>query len=377
MKVNSLLKKVFGPYLFVVTILLGMLSLHGMENANSNNTKAAELATDFKQYLEDTIVKMEFSGTYTFENKSLDIFYSSAKPHFSISKYFDRLNNNLHLTTDQIFLAKKYIEKFIIKTGLDIGHDIKLIIYRAVFAAILLAIKNTTGYTHSNNTYAKYGCININELQILKDNFRRIMGKKSFYSSHEELELEQMVNPTKVKPIGTYCEIDDDLTLITGVKKYLEGKLDLSEPKNTPLFLRKFSSQYKPEISFSDYFDRLEESGDETNKKSSEFFFSSSDFALATICIDRFIDAAAEPINIFTIHRIFATALILAKAYNEEWDDIIFKDYVKVTLINKDELVRLHKSFLNIISFNLYVSQQEWDHYITMLMQLGETDAQN
>lgn len=376
-----LIKKNFKTYLAIAVIFVNMLNLNGMEeaalgcNQEPKTKNAYELATEFKQYLEDTIVKMEFSGVNPNFYELLVPFYADEEPEVTISEYFDHINKFFNLSPIQIIRAQKYVERFIIEAGLFIGNNISLTIQRIVFTSVILAIKydNRETYDKMHSEYATYGEMSEDILQNWENNFRIII-ESNFTITREELD-----NATKIpQPIQEYWQINGNETIILdGVKNYLLTQLEESRTKKseyntvqarmTDRLFGAFGSQTVPTTSFSIYFDRL-------TKLSA--FFSTEDFVVAYIYIKKLINLGnfhqISVVNELSIHRLFFATLVSTNKYLLE--DCTPTGHYRVLggITKAEELVSLTICIYYLLGFQLYISAQEWNTAVAELLELGK-----
>lgn len=399
----SSIKKTLKTCLAIAAILVNIPNIKCMVefpatkvlSKSDLNNIAAE---NFKRFLNNIALETsKYKGMNPYSNESIAVFYSNEIPQLNISDYFDQLNENLILTPDQISMAQKYIAEFVIQTQSFIGVNIFYAIHRIVFTAILLAIKNTTGYYYYAEDYARCGKINVEELDTLIKSFIEVLQSCSYLSKEKRYTFDT--------GIYTHIKCEEIETIILGVKKYLLKKLQLAQVYQCPCthcdnkhpiinkikstvmhtfeigktqnYVRKmrkclepFHAEQMRSFNFSDYFDST----------AGKVFFSPEDFVLATILIDRLISKALsinkQAITTCTIHRIFSTALILARTYNDDYR-ISKKEFEKDTSIMNAEQLRLELSFLSIIEFNLSVSSQEWDQYLTELTRFSKLQISN
>jgi hypothetical protein len=80
------------------------------------------------------------------------------------------------------------------------------------------------------------------------------------------------------------------------------------------------------------------------------------------IYIDRFLNMCDVKLCINNIHRIFLTAMVISIKYNQ---DIHFKNdiFSKIGGISLEQFNRLESIFLQTISFQLFISEEEYNSY--------------
>ena len=142
--------------------------------------------------------------------------------------------------------------------------------------------------------------------------------------------------------------------------KIVESLLQiLSENKKSPDYFKKitenkdlhFTLMIPPAISLLDYIRRI-------------LYFIKLDIStviIAMIYIDRICKEKVF-LNEFNIHRILIISIYIAYTYNE---DIIFdNNYLSLVIgMNKNEILALEEDFLDLIDFNLFVNDEEYEQY--------------
>ena len=117
-----------------------------------------------------------------------------------------------------------------------------------------------------------------------------------------------------------------------------------------------FSRQQIPKISIFDYLLRIQKySGIEE-----------STIIISLIYIDRICKKKGIVLSKYNIHRLIFTAILIAIKYNE---DIIYDNlyYSKIGGVTKKELLILENEFLQLIDFNLFVSNKIYQKYYEYL----------
>ena len=133
----------------------------------------------------------------------------------------------------------------------------------------------------------------------------------------------------------------------------------LSENKKSPDYFKKitenkdlhFTLITPPTISLLEYIRRI-------------LYFVKLDIStviIAMIYIDRICKEKVF-LNEFNIHRILIISIYIAYTYNE---DVIFdNNYLSlVSGMNKNEILALEEDFLDLIDFNLFVNDEEYEQY--------------
>jgi hypothetical protein len=92
-----------------------------------------------------------------------------------------------------------------------------------------------------------------------------------------------------------------------------------------------------------------------------------STIIIAMIYIDRICKEKVF-LNEYNIHRIMIIAIYIAYIYNE---DVIFNsDYLSlVSGMNKNEILTLEEDFLDLIEFNLFVDNDEYEQYKQFILK--------
>ena len=113
-----------------------------------------------------------------------------------------------------------------------------------------------------------------------------------------------------------------------------------------------FCNSKIPSISIFDYLVRIEKYAK----------LESSSLVLALIFIDRVCDKNDFELNIFNIHKLLFTSIIVAMKYNE---DRIYdmKCYSKIGGISIKTLTKLEYTFLDLIDYDLFVGKEEYKNY--------------
>ena len=131
-----------------------------------------------------------------------------------------------------------------------------------------------------------------------------------------------------------------------------ESNKNNNHHKDNSLFFR----QQIPKISIFDYLLRIQKySGIEE-----------STIIISLIYIDRICKKKGIVLSKYNIHRLIFTAILIAIKYNE---DIIYDNlyYSKIGGVTKKELLILENEFLQLIDFNLFVSNKIYQKYYEYL----------
>ena len=167
--------------------------------------------------------------------------------------------------------------------------------------------------------------------------------KAQINSDSEQSETESGSTKEIILYKSLLKEISDTLTsIILNNKKNKNGKKD-----NSP-----FVHEHAPKISIFDYLLRIQKYSNIEN----------STFIIALIYIDRICAKKEIILTKYNIHRILFTSILIATKYNE---DIIYDNlfYSKIAGVTIKELLALENYFLNIIDFDLFVSDDIYQKY--------------
>jgi hypothetical protein len=167
--------------------------------------------------------------------------------------------------------------------------------------------------------------------------------KTQINSDSEQSETESGSTKEIILYKSLLKEISDTLTsIILNNKKNKNGKKD-----NSP-----FVHEHAPKISIFDYLLRIQKYSNIEN----------STFIIALIYIDRICEKKKIILTKYNIHRILFTSILIATKYNE---DIIYDNlfYSKIAGVTIKELLILENYFLNIIDFDLFVSDDIYQKY--------------
>ena len=167
--------------------------------------------------------------------------------------------------------------------------------------------------------------------------------KTQINSDSEQSETEAGSTKELIQYKNLLKEISCTLTsIIQNNKKNKNGKKD-----NSP-----FVHEHVPKISILDYLLRIQKYSNIEN----------STFIIALIYIDRICEKNEIILTKYNIHRILFTAILIATQYNEDkiYDNLFYSKIAGVTI---KELLALENYFLNIIDFDLFVSDDIYQKY--------------
>ena len=139
-----------------------------------------------------------------------------------------------------------------------------------------------------------------------------------------------------------------------------EGKSNLDSKS---VLLKPFISKKIPNISLSDYIERLLK----YSKTFNEIMIIILIY-LDTICAKHKIN-----LNYYNIHKfILASFIVAIKFYEDDYYSISY--YAKLGGVSKKEAINLEYEFLNLMDFQLFVNQQLYEKYYNNLFSLQEEE---
>ena len=184
-----------------------------------------------------------------------------------------------------------------------------------------------------------------NVKQVTKD-FEKNAEKCEAYSDSEQSETEAGSLKEVVLYKNFLKEISDSLISIISKKAQIKNEI-----KKTP-----FDHDHMPKISIYDYLLRIQKYSNAENNT----------IILAIIYIDRICNKTGLILNKYNIHRILISAILVAIKYNEDqiYDNVYFS---KVAGVPVSELNYLERKFLEIINYDLFVSDELFKKYYKYL----------
>ena len=180
-----------------------------------------------------------------------------------------------------------------------------------------------------------------NVKQVTKD-YEKNTEKCEAYSDSEQSETEAGSSKEVILYKNFLKEISDSLIAI--ISKKAQNK---NEIKKTP-----FDHDHMPKISIYDYLLRIQKYSNAENNT----------IVLAIIYIDRICSKTNMILNKYNIHRILISSILVAIKYNEDqiYDNVYFS---KVAGVPVSELNYLERKFLEIINYDLFVSDELFKKY--------------
>ena len=184
-----------------------------------------------------------------------------------------------------------------------------------------------------------------NVKQVTKD-YEKNTEKCEAYSDSEQSETEAGSSKEVVLYKNFLKEISDSLISIISKKAQIKNEI-----KKTP-----FDCDHMPKISIYDYLLRIQKYSNAENNT----------IILAIIYIDRICNKTGLILNKYNIHRILISAILVAIKYNEDqiYDNVYFS---KVAGVPVSELNYLERKFIEIINYDLFVSDELFKKYYKYL----------
>ena len=154
------------------------------------------------------------------------------------------------------------------------------------------------------------------------------------------------------------------------VSDLLTGICDESNKDKELIYkpLKSFYSKNIPLISIKDYLEHL--------YKYSKF--NSSTIILILIYIDRICNINKCKLSYYNIHKLILGSMMVAIKYNED-EYYSSKFYAKIGGVTLAEIINLEYTFLSLINFNLFVSEELFHKYNDYLLSSDsdEEDSDN
>ena len=152
---------------------------------------------------------------------------------------------------------------------------------------------------------------------------------------------------------GSSSEVTMSKPLIKEIADTLSSIISKNKKsKNYKNEIAPFVHEHAPKISLFDYLFRIQKYSEIEN----------STIIISLIYLDRICSKKGIKLTKYNIHRILFSSILVAIKYNE---DIIYdtKFYSKIAGVSVDELKILEYSFLKIIDFQLFVSDELYKKY--------------
>ena len=172
--------------------------------------------------------------------------------------------------------------------------------------------------------------------------------------------------PTSKTSELSYAEPDTKLPITLDlVAEYLirNIKIQKVEPRKKDVF----SSDSRPAVKIIDYLGQLQ-----LIIKASFTKEISIHYTYSLIYLNKYLMNSKQTLNEYNVHRLFATALLLAQKF---LNDKVFsnKDVARAVGISLDRFNRCELSFLKVIHFETHPSVEEYNQYYQNLLQFKST----
>ena len=167
------------------------------------------------------------------------------------------------------------------------------------------------------------------------------------------------------KKINNDDNDDEKCSLLTKISDLLTDICDENK-KEKKLFykqLKCFYSKEVPLISIKDYLEHI--------YKYTKI--NSSTLVLILIYIDRICNICNCKLSYYNIHKIILSSILIAIKYNED-ECFSLKFYAKVGGVSLSEILLLEYSFISLINFNLYVSNDLFHKYNDYILSSDSDD---
>ena len=189
-----------------------------------------------------------------------------------------------------------------------------------------------------DNSFESEGCSDCEENEIVsKDNCKNIEG-----------EPEEINDPKKLPNYALIKSISQTLVQILENNKKTSKYKDVVKKQSKMAF----SANLIPGISIEDYLLRIQTYSN----------VEKSTLIICLIFIDRLCHTAGVTLTHYNIHRILFTAVLLSIKYNE---DSFFENkyYSEIAGVKIKELKLLEYTFISMIDFKLFVTDEIYEKY--------------
>ena len=196
------------------------------------------------------------------------------------------------------------------------------------------------------NSFESEGCSDCEEDEIV--------GKEKTNNNDKEAEED---DPTKLPNYVLIKAIAQTLTTILENNKKMSNYKEMVKKQSK----QAFSANSIPNISIEDYLLRIQTYAN----------MEKSTLIISLIFIDRLCHIADVTLTYFNIHRILFTAVLISIKYNEDsfYDN---KYYSEIAGVKLKELKLLEYSFISMVNFKLYVSDEIYEKYQNYLDNSGQ-----
>ena len=178
----------------------------------------------------------------------------------------------------------------------------------------------------------------------------------------KETEEKSQKNEPKIKNKKLIYAISITLSTIIEDNKKLPNFKEILKKQSKMIF----SSNTIPNISIYDYLIRIQ----------TYSFIEKSTLILSLIYIDRLCQICKLSLTFYNIHRILFAAILIAVKYNEDnfYDN---KYYAEIAGVKIKELKIIEFTFVELINFKMYVSNELFDKYYSYLNSFEKTQTLN
>eukprot|EP00298_Acanthocystis_sp_HF-20_P009925 c18577_g1_i1.p1 GENE.c18577_g1_i1~~c18577_g1_i1.p1 ORF type:complete len:231 (+),score=93.00 c18577_g1_i1:77-769(+) len=185
----------------------------------------------------------------------------------------------------------------------------------------------------------------------------------------QEFSNTKKVSPTSVRPKPRGLDSCFEDSVLFPLSKIIEIAIEQGQKYPSKLYLSNtiFELSSAPKITVMAYIRRL-----------ATFFPCSKEcFTIATVLIGRLETTCASPIlSTQTAHSIFLTALLIAHKLH---DDVTVKNSfaAEVGGVEPEHLNEMEQEFLKHLTFDTYVSQDQYENYTSLLASIGSRLAKS
>ena len=177
-----------------------------------------------------------------------------------------------------------------------------------------------------------------------------------------ETEAKSQKEETQIKNKDLINAISVTLSTIIEENKKLQNYKEILMRQSKMIF----SSKTIPNISIYDYLIRIQ----------TYSLIEKSTLILSLIYIDRLCELCKLTLTFYNIHRIVFAAILIAIKYNEDnfYDN---KYYAEIAGVKLKELKLIEYQFVELIDFNMYVSDEIFNKYNTYLNSFQKNQTLN
>ena len=166
--------------------------------------------------------------------------------------------------------------------------------------------------------------------------------------SEKEKGKNNKTEEIKDSNIDIVNSISEALTLILEENKKLKNYKEMIVKQSKMIF----SSKSIPSISLYDYLKRIQKYTQ----------LERSTLIITLILVDHICEKAHLTLTYYNIHRILFGAIVISIKFNE---DSIYDNryYAEIGGVRLNELKLIEYTFLTLCNFNVYVKEEEYEHY--------------